>query len=163
MVISELCAFLGIPAESVRGESSLLSLGLDSLKAVALSHRLRERGISVSPIDIIRADSVRGVASASSRETEQGISNEEESALEVDRLLWQDLPVESLRLGGGDQIEITAATALQAGMLSQVALIGFVQFIRYSPTLSVRRLPPQGNSTYTPLHSSLGSRARSIS
>ena len=42
MVISELCAFLGIPTENVREESSLLSLGMDSLKAATLSHRLRE-------------------------------------------------------------------------------------------------------------------------
>ena len=120
MVISELCAFLEIPAERVWEESSLLSLGLDSLKAVTLSHRLRERGVSITPMDIIRADSIREVASISTRETEQEASSEEESVLEVDRLLWQDLPVESLKLGSGDRIDITAATALQAGMLSQV-------------------------------------------
>ena len=121
MVISELCAFLGIPAENVQEESSLLSLGLDSLKAVTLSHRLRERGVSIPPVDIIRAGSVREVASIpTSRETEQGASSEEEGSLEVDRLLWQDLPLESLKLSRDDQIDITAATALQAGMLSQV-------------------------------------------
>lgn len=162
MVISELCAFLGIPAENIREESSFISLGLDSLKAVTLSHRLRERGISIPPMDIIRAGSIRGAASASTRETEQVASSEEGSALEVDRLLRQDLPVESLRLGGDDQIEITAATALQAGMLSQVILISSVQYIRYSPAHSIRPLPPQGNSTYTPSHSNSRSHARSI-
>ena len=120
IVISELSTFLRVSAESVREESSLLSLGLDSLKAVTLSNRLRERGIAVPPVDIIRASSVREVASASAREREQEISSQEESGLELDQLLWQDLPVESVRLDRDDQIEITAATALQAGMLSQV-------------------------------------------
>ena len=119
-IISELSAFLRISAENLREESSLLSLGLDSLKVTTLSHRLRERGISIQPIDIIRAGSVRGVASASVRESEQDTSSQEESVSELDQLLWQDLPLESIRLDSDDQVEITAATALQAGMLSQV-------------------------------------------
>ena len=101
IVISELSAFLRVPAESVREESSLLSLGLDSLKAVTLSNRLRGRGITIPPVDIIRAGSVRGVASASAREREQEISSQEESGFELDQLLWQDLPVQSVRLNRG--------------------------------------------------------------
>jgi len=120
IIIHELSAFLRIPAENVREESSPLSLGLDSLKAVTLSHRSRERGIYISPMDIIRADSVRGVASASVVERQQELSNQKESSSELDELLWQDIPVELVRLGGDDRIEVTAATALQAGMLSQV-------------------------------------------
>lgn len=120
MVISELSTLLRIPTENLREESSLLSLGLDSLKAVTLSHRLRERGISIQPIDIIRAGSVHGVASASVGGSEQETSNQEESGSELDQLLGQDLPLESVRLGRDDQVKITAATALQAGMLSQV-------------------------------------------
>ena len=120
ILIPELSAFLRVPAENVREESSLLSLGLDSLKAVTLSRRLRERGISVSPIDIIRARSVHGVASASTMEREPDSFSQGESLSELDQLLRQDLPLESVRLSRDDQVEITAATALQAGMLSQV-------------------------------------------
>jgi len=120
LIASELSAFLRIPAGNIREESSLLSLGLDSLKAVALSHRLRERGISIPPIDIIRAGSIRAVASASVREIEQDISSQDESGSSLGQVLWQDLTPESVRLDVNDQIEVTAATALQAGMLSQV-------------------------------------------
>ena len=120
MIISELGAFLRIPTENLREESSLLSLGLDSLKAVTLAHRLRERGISIRPIDIIRAGSIRGVAAVSVGESERDTSSHEENGSELDQLLWQDLSLESVRLGRDDKIEITAATALQAGMLSQV-------------------------------------------
>jgi aryl carrier-like protein len=123
ILIPELSAFLRVPAENVREESSLLSLGLDSLKAVTLSRRLRERGISVSPIDIIQARSVHGVASASAMERESDSFSQGEGLSELDRLLRQDLPLESVRLSRDDQVEITAATALQAGMLSQVILM----------------------------------------
>lgn len=119
-VISELCSFLRIPAENVREDSSLFSLGLDSLKAVALSQRLRERGLFISPVDAIRAGSVRGVASASMTKRQQEIPSQEESGSELEKLLRQDLSADSVRLGRDDQVEITAATALQAGLLSQV-------------------------------------------
>ena len=122
IVISELCTFLRLPAENVREESLLFSLGLDSLKAVTLSRRLRERGISVSPIDIIQAGSIHGVASSSAIVGKQDISSQEEYSFELERLLEQDLPVESVRLGEDDHVKITAATALQAGMLSQVGV-----------------------------------------
>lgn len=122
MVILELTAFLRMSTENVREESSLLSLGLDSLKAVSLSHRLTERGVSISPMDIIRAGSVRGIALASVMEIQQEGVRQDQSVSELDQLLRQDLSLESVRLGRGDQVEITAATALQAGMLSQVIL-----------------------------------------
>jgi len=120
ILLLELGDFLRVPLDNVREESSLLSLGLDSLKAITLSHRLRERGVSVSPMDIIRASSVRGIASASVAEKEQGNFGQEGSISELDQLLRKDLPMEVVRLGEEDQVEITTATALQAGMLSQV-------------------------------------------
>lgn len=120
LIASELSAFLHIPAGNVREESSLLSLGLDSLKAVTLSHRLRERGLCIPPIDIMRAGSIRAVASVSVREREQDTPSQVESGSISDQILWQDLTAESIRLDADDQTEITAATALQAGMLSQV-------------------------------------------
>ena len=120
VLLPELSAFLRIPVDSVREGSSLLSLGLDSLKAITLSHRLRERGISVSPMDIIRAGSVRGIASASVAEKQQKNISQGGSISELDQLLRKDIPVEAVRLGKEDRVEITAATALQAGMLSQV-------------------------------------------
>jgi hypothetical protein len=160
MVISELSTFLRIPAENLREESSLLSLGLDSLKAVALSHRLRERGISIQPIDIIWAGSVCGVSSASVRESEQESSGQDESSLELDQLLWQDLPLDSVRLGRDDQIEITAATALQAGMLSQVIPTQTRGMYRVLTGLSLRPLPHLDNSMYMPSCSSSSNRAK---
>ena len=82
-------------------------------------------------MDLIRAGSIRGVASASAAERRQENSNQEESVSELEQLLRQDLPVESVRLDRDDQIEITAATALQAGMLSQVIQTRSTRYIKY--------------------------------
>jgi hypothetical protein len=71
-------------------------------------------------VDVVRAGSVRGIVSASTTERQQGIPSPEENGSELEQLLQQDLPPESIRLDIDDQIEITAATALQAGLLSQV-------------------------------------------
>ena len=120
ILLLELGAFLRIPVDNVREESSPISLGLDSLKAITLSHRLRERGVFVSPMDIIRAGSVRAIASASMAERQQENFNQEGSISELDRLLQKDIPMEAVMLGEEDMVEITAATALQSGMLSQV-------------------------------------------
>lgn len=120
IIFSELSAFLRIPVDTVREESSLLSLGLDSLKAIALSQRLRERGVSLSPVDIIRTGSVGRLALAPAMENQQGSFSKEGSVTELDQLLQRDIPMEMVRLDKEDQVEITAATALQAGMLSQV-------------------------------------------
>ena len=149
VLLPEISAFLRIPVENIREESSLLSLGLDSLKAITLSHRLRERGISVSSMDIIRASSVRGIASASVGARQQENNSQGGSISELDQFLRKDLPVEAVRLNKEDRVEITAATALQAGMLSQVTSMqihgayGILTGLPFRPSL------PQDNSMCT--------------
>ena len=152
-VISELCGFLRVPAENVREDSSLLSLGLDSLKAVALSQRLKERGLLVSPVDIVKAGSVCGVIAASVTEGRQEVPSEGESGSEVEQLLRQDSPVDSIRLGVDDEVQITAATALQAGMLSQVTSVQIqihVGHTMFTELLLDRRY--LGETLYSRLH-----------
>lgn len=160
-IISELSAFLCIPTETVREEHSLFSFGLDSLKAAALSRRLRERGVYISPVDIIQAGSIRGVASATAIERREDISTLEESDTELERLLKQGLPVEWVRLGKDDRVKITATTALQAGMLSQVTTSRFCGSIGCSMTFHRRPLLPRGSFTYMLSHSSFGNHAKS--
>jgi len=163
ILLPELSSFLRIPVDNVREESSLLSLGLDSLKAITLSHRLRERGIYVSPMDIIRAGSVRGIASASVAEGQQENISQGGSISELDQLLRKDLPVEAVRLGKEDKVEITAATALQAGMLSQVTSTQIQGVYRCSPTPPLRPSPPRDNSMCMLSRSSSSNHAESNS
>jgi len=63
-------------------------------------------------MDIIRAGSVRGIASALVVERKQGNFSREGRISELDQLLHKDLLMEVIRLGKEDQVEITATTAL---------------------------------------------------
>ncbi|CUA72232.1 hypothetical protein RSOLAG22IIIB_00897 [Rhizoctonia solani] len=108
---------------SVTPDTSLVSLGLTSLKAVALSRKLKDVGIYVSPIDIIQTDTVNQLAlkcEESESRAQPGISSEHTEWLDA---LYQELVDEldttSLKLSEDDKIQVIGATALQAGMLSQ--------------------------------------------
>lgn len=149
----------------MREDSLLLSLGLDSLKTVALSQRLRGRGLLVSPMDIIKAGSVSGVISASVTEGRQELPSDRENDSGVEQLLRQDLPADSIRLNPDDEVQITAATALQAGMLSQVTSVQFkfMWDIPCSPGFSRRPSLPRGNFMSTPSHSNSSNYVRSNS
>lgn len=118
-VRSELSAFLRLDMESIHEDTLLLSLGLDSLKAVALSRRLEERGVHILPVDMIRAGTVRRLAlSANVAGSSEEV--EDETLLARERILSDDLDLNALKLDDKDEVHITMTTALQAGMLSQV-------------------------------------------
>ncbi|UKZ83008.1 putative NRPS-like protein biosynthetic cluster [Trichoderma virens FT-333] len=51
-----------IPEESIRPQSNLYHLGLDSISAIKLSSLLRKEGIYLNPRDFIRATSIRQMA-----------------------------------------------------------------------------------------------------
>ncbi|KAG9082491.1 Non-ribosomal peptide synthetase, partial [Ceratobasidium sp. UAMH 11750] len=114
-------SFLGVESSLVGPTSSLVALGLTSLRSVALSRKLKESGLVVSAVDIIQTDTVRGIASkcghgsALSKNTSQGQQWVDDLHFE----LRKELPIEDVRLAPEDQPQILCATALQAGMLSQ--------------------------------------------
>jgi aryl carrier-like protein len=119
-VCSELSSFLKLDLENVKEHTSLLSLGLDSLKAVALSRRLEDRGVSIQLVDIVRARSVRHLA-ASATTAEHSGETEDADLTDRERSLADEFDSSALKLDQKDKIRITPATALQAGMLSQVS------------------------------------------
>jgi hypothetical protein len=123
------------------------------------------RGLSILPVDVIRAGSVGGVISASVMEKPQEISDHEESISPLEQRLRQDLPVDSIRLNINDRVEITAATALQAGMLSQVisTQTELAGYMRDLLALPCRPSLPRDNSMSTPLRSGSRNHAESSS
>jgi hypothetical protein len=121
-LVAAAASFLNVEASLVGPASSLVALGLTSLKSVALSRKLKGSSIFVSAIDIIQADTVRGIASkcgydpAPSRST----SDERRWLDDLHRQLKDELVIDDLRLTPEDNPQIICATALQSGMLSQV-------------------------------------------
>ncbi|KAG8774039.1 Non-ribosomal peptide synthetase [Ceratobasidium sp. 428] len=115
--------FLNVESSLVGSSSSLVALGLTSLKSVTLSRKLKDSNIFVSAVDIIQADTVRGIASKCGLGSGSGPSKRtSEGQHWVDSLhlkLKEELIVDSMQLTPEDHPQILCATALQAGMLSQ--------------------------------------------
>ncbi|KAM0250515.1 hypothetical protein ACHAQJ_008606 [Trichoderma viride] len=60
LVIRRILSYVSdIPAESIRSESTLYHLGLDSISAIKISSLLRKEGVYLNPRDLIRATSIR--------------------------------------------------------------------------------------------------------
>ncbi|KAH6609950.1 non-ribosomal peptide synthetase [Trichoderma cornu-damae] len=60
LVVRRVLSFVsGIEAESIRTQSNLYHLGLDSISAIKVTSLLRKEGIHLSPRDLIRATSIR--------------------------------------------------------------------------------------------------------
>ncbi|KDN49336.1 hypothetical protein RSAG8_02038, partial [Rhizoctonia solani AG-8 WAC10335] len=104
-------------------DASLVSLGLTSLKAVALSRKLKDVGIFISPIDIIQTDTVDQLAlkcEVSESRVQPSVNLEHNQWLDtLHQELVNELDTASLKLSEDDKLQVTGATALQAGMLSQ--------------------------------------------
>ncbi|CAE6433958.1 unnamed protein product [Rhizoctonia solani] len=122
-LITAVASFLNTESHLIAPGASLISLGLTSLKAVALSRKLKDIGVFVSPIDIIQADAIDQLAlkcEVIGDRTSQPWNPEQTRWL--DALLQQlvdGLEMTELKLTEGDKLQVTGATALQSGMLSQ--------------------------------------------
>ena len=122
--------FIGVEQGIITPTASLISFGLDSLRAVSLSRLLNTEGIFVSPIDIVQADCIRTMAAKASS-TGSRVEVPPEVDLELVKLqnaLLEELPANDVRLDAEDDVYICGATALQSGMLSQVS---YFEHLRY--------------------------------
>jgi ferricrocin synthase len=120
-IASLVSEFLKVEQSVITPTASLISLGLDSLRAVSLSRLLHIEGIFVSPIDIVQADSIRTVAAkVNSPHAHAEVPPEVELDLvKLQNVLVEELPPNDVRIDADDDVLICGATALQSGMLSQ--------------------------------------------
>ncbi|KAG8748724.1 Non-ribosomal peptide synthetase [Ceratobasidium sp. 414] len=121
ILVSTVASFLNVESSLVGHTSSLVALGLTPLKSVALSRKLKESGLAIAAIDIIQADTVRGITSKCGHgpASPKGASEGRQWLDDLHLELRKELAVENMRLTPEDQPQILCATALQAGMLSQ--------------------------------------------
>ena len=116
--------FLRIDQDFVKNDTSLLSLGLDSIKSVGLSRKLSANGLGLSSADIMRLSTplrmaayIQKIRSAGSRAVES--LSDAEFAAEC-RKLEEALDMEAIKLSAEDAVRVYPTSILQAGMLSQV-------------------------------------------
>ncbi|KAJ1310440.1 hypothetical protein OPQ81_007173 [Rhizoctonia solani] len=123
-LIPVVASFLNTEPSLITPEASMVSLGLTSLKAVALSRKLKDIGVFVSPIDIIQTDIIQKLALkcevSETRASQLDVNSEHSQWLDsLHRELLDELDMAGLKLSEDDKLQVTCATALQAGMLSQ--------------------------------------------
>ncbi|KAL7800773.1 non-ribosomal peptide synthetase, siderophore synthesis [Trichoderma afarasin] len=108
-----------IPEESIRTQSNLYHLGLDSISAIKLSSLLRKEGLYLNPRDFIRATSISQMAQLATPLQTNG------STIHLKETTWtpeEDIDVEELLAGAHiskDNVEvILPALPMQVYMIS---------------------------------------------
>ncbi|PTB65549.1 non-ribosomal peptide synthetase, siderophore synthesis [Trichoderma citrinoviride] len=108
-----------IPAESIRPESNLYHLGLDSISAIKLSSLLRKEGLYLSPRDFVRASSISHMGRLATRVQTNG------GTVQPKQAAWtpaEDIDLASLLAGAHisqDDVEmILPALPMQVYMIS---------------------------------------------
>ncbi|KAL5529265.1 hypothetical protein ACEPAG_5250 [Sanghuangporus baumii] len=137
-ILSVVSQFLKIDASQILETSSLIALGLDSIKSVGLSRALRKEGIGIRSLDIMRHPSIRRMASRSSQSLgSQGVQGEES---EQTRLLSEKrervasfVDRNLLKFDDKDEVQLYPTTILQAGMLSQTISSGGQLYVHAFP------------------------------
>ncbi|TFK76388.1 peptide synthetase [Pluteus cervinus] len=112
--------FLRVDALLVADNTSLISLGLDSIKSVGLARTLGKAGFRVAAVDLMKYSSLVSLANLISSSSEVLVSEGTEPSYQA---LLDDLrsivDMETLKLSDDDRPAIFPTTTLQAGLLSQ--------------------------------------------
>lgn len=130
--------FFGFPSERLQPNTSLISLGLDSIQSVGLSKILRQHGYFLRAMDIMENPTLQELGVLCTRsldhsaqvEIEQGILSLQKRCENIKATLN---PL-TCKLSVDDEVEIFPTTALQNGMISQVTIFftGFLLVVPYS-------------------------------
>lgn len=116
----------GLPSERLHENTSLVSLGLDSIRSVGLSRALRQHGYPTNVIDIIGNLTKQKLGNLCARsgghsaqvKIDEGILSLQKRR---ERIKASFDPL-TCKLSVDDEVEIFPTTALQAGMISQVCI-----------------------------------------
>ncbi|KAI0670364.1 hypothetical protein C8Q78DRAFT_1079337 [Trametes maxima] len=114
--------FLRIDVNLISEETSLLSLGLDSIKSVGLSRKFTTEGLPLTSADIMRLSTSRRLA-AYIQHNKSSSGDKEDRVLslfneECDKLV-STVDVAAVKISPEDDVSVFPTTTLQAGMLSQ--------------------------------------------
>lgn len=133
--------FLGVEQEHLYPTLSLFSVGLDSIKSIALARLLRQQGFNVTATDILRRPSLQMIerfvqSSHGVHQDETGVKDE--FFREQLTTLRHYVDPSNYKSCASDEVALFPTTALQAGMLSQVWTFACFR----EPSLTFTRLLP---------------------
>ncbi|KAG6336405.1 hypothetical protein ID866_2678 [Astraeus odoratus] len=123
--------FLEVPREEVHPSVSLLSLGLDSIRALGLSKLLRQHGYAMTATDILKHPSLKQLSTFidSSRPNSREINDTSQEFLRREQgKIGKYVDLSTYKLSIDDEVSLFPTTALQSGILSQVCIFIFTLF-----------------------------------
>ncbi|KAF9464762.1 peptide synthetase [Collybia nuda] len=154
--------FLGVDEHIVTDMTSLITLGLDSIKSVGLSRILRLQGYDVAANDLMKFSTLKKVGYHVTHPRVSSVDVRDQFFSRTLATLRASIPLGQFQLAMSDQISVFPTTALQAGMLSQTvnsqgALYVHVFPLQLADGVSVSRLREawdQAVQTFTILRTS---------
>lgn len=120
--------FLRVNGAGILGNTSFISLGLDSIKAVGFAKRITKAGYKVTSTEVLKAGNIEKlaqvlIAKSSSASAVSQARADVQTKNDFDATvkdIRSKVNIETLKLSANDQPAVYPATSLQAGMLSQV-------------------------------------------
>lgn len=127
----EIASLINTSLGAITETVSILELGLDSIDLIKLSAKLRNRGIGISPSQIMRLQTIENITQGQGRtQRSETSSNSEEDTLEsLIRKLWEYLERSELDL---DNIEtVLPPTPLQESMVAGMVQSEFETYFNH--------------------------------
>ncbi len=122
--------FLEVSSDNLDADSSLISLGLDSIKSIGLSRALEADGLEISAVGLMKHSSICRIArylrssSAESSAADLVYTANAAEILEARRReIAANVNIRDLQLSRDDSVDVFPTTDIQSGMLSQVCAI----------------------------------------
>ncbi|PPR03610.1 hypothetical protein CVT24_007726 [Panaeolus cyanescens] len=120
--------FMQINPDILMPTTSLISMGLDSIKSVGLSKRMVKAGLNVTSTDLLQASTFTALAARIAVQ-----EHHDPNPVYTLPDLSSELDLDDVRFSINDNIKVFPTTALQAGMLSQTVNSGGKLYIHAFP------------------------------
>ncbi|KFZ21106.1 hypothetical protein V502_02950 [Pseudogymnoascus sp. VKM F-4520 (FW-2644)] len=116
-----------VEEESIAANTTLFSLGLDSIDVIKLASRLKKAGVKISVSAIVQSQTVAKMMG--SIQLEQGPVLVKTSIDELERRLRESLPKEEVQ--GAVAVAVLPATPLQEGMVAEMVASGYRKYFNH--------------------------------
>lgn len=114
-----------VEEESIAANTTLFSLGLDSIDVIKLASRLKKAGVKISVSAIVKSQTIAKMMG--SIQLEQGPVLVKTSIAELERQLRESLPKEEVQ----GAVAVLPATPLQEGMVAEMVASGYRKYFNH--------------------------------
>ncbi|KAG9255576.1 nonribosomal siderophore peptide synthetase [Emericellopsis atlantica] len=127
----EICALSGASEGDIRGTTTMLELGLDSIDVMKLSAALRRCGVELAASQIMRLQSVSNIVSSAEETTTSHTQIDNNTDLDATRQRLRDSLARSAVVDMADVEDIVPATPLQESMVTAMVESDFQWYFNH--------------------------------